>query len=142
MSKRRAIAALLVATAAITAGCSSGGGSGSTPNTLLAVTGRTITAGQDLAFVFSPEAGKLVTISVQANSDMADPNFRVVRGEVDFEDLDDTPISDLVMIGADQNSGQEIGNFTPEAAGPYTLFVSDGNNWPDATFSITVTQQR
>ncbi|MCK4658826.1 MAG: hypothetical protein KAV82_04825 [Phycisphaerae bacterium] len=140
MCKRNVVAGVLLATAVVVGGCSVNPIPAPTPNRLLAVTGRVIPQGQALSFVINPEAGKRVTINVQADTDLADPDFRVVRGEIDYEDLDSTPISDLILISADQGSGQEIGHFVPEAAEAYTLFIEDRNNWPGATFSITVTQ--
>lgn len=110
------------------------------PTTLVSATGRTIPEGAALAFSFTPVAGRRVNISVQANTDRANPDFLVVRGEIDYADLQNTPISDLILIGADEGSGQEVGSFTPEVVEPYTLFVEDANNRIGATFSVFVTQ--
>ena len=59
---------------------------------------------------------------------------------IDFEDLNDTPVSELALVSADQGSGREINDFIPEAVAPYTLFVEDAENHPQATVSVTVTQ--
>jgi len=117
------------------------GGGGTPPTTLVAVTGRTIPDGQALALTFEPEADRPVTISVQADSDHANPDFRVVRGEVDFEDLQTVPIADLIVVSADEGSGEEVDTFTPETAEAFTLFVEDNNDWPGARFSVTITQR-
>ena len=139
MSRCMAMTALGVTSVLV--GCAVTVNPGPRPSPLLAVTGRSILEGQPLALVIpTPEAGRRVTIVVQASTDRADPDFRVVRGEVDFGDLDSTPISDLVLISAERGSGQEIAFFTPDAVEPYTLFVEDRNSWPDARFSVTVTQ--
>lgn len=127
---------------AVALGCVSTGGGGSSTVTLVAVTGRSIPAGQALALAFNREADQAVTISVQASTDAADPDFRVVRGEVDFEDLPMTPIADLVLVASDRGSGQELDMFTPTAAEPYTLFVVDNNDALNATFSVSITQRR
>ena len=140
MSKHIAIAAALVTVAIVATGCAVNVNPKPQPTVLLSVTGRSITDGQALAFVFTPEADRRVNISVQASTDRANPDFRVVRGAIDYEDLNDTPISGLVLISADQGSGQEINHFTPETAEAFTLFVEDANDWPEATFSVTVTQ--
>ena len=139
MNQRSAIAAVLTTT--MIAGCSINVSPAPKPTLLVSATGRTIPTGTALAFSFDPEAGRRVTISVQANTDRADPDFQVVRGKIDFEDLGDTPISDLVLFSADEGSGQEIDFFTPETAESYTLFITDANDWPGATFSVSVTQR-
>jgi hypothetical protein len=115
-----------------------GGGGGSSQETLRAVTGRSAPVALD----FEADAGREVTIVVQASTDRADPDFRVVIGLVDFEDLEDTPISDLVLIGANRGSGQERNDFIPSETGTYTVFVEDAEVEDDATFSITITQRR
>ncbi len=114
---------------------------GDRPDVLVTVTARSIPAGQALAFQFTPEAGRTVTVSVQANTDLADPDFHVVRGQVDYPDLDSVPFGDVVLIGTGNDAGQEIGSFTPEAAETYTLFVTDPGGTAGATFSVTVTQE-
>lgn len=138
--RRAGLAAL-----ALCAGCNvnvGGGGGGGDPGTsLLSVTGRQILPGQVLAFPLDiPQAGRTVSVSVQADTDYADPNFEVHRGTVDPEDRNNTPRGDVVIISNGQDPGQEIDSFTPDAAGSFTLFVEDENDWPSASFSITVIQ--
>jgi hypothetical protein len=134
-----------LAALAFCAGCSvnvgGDGGGGNPGTTLLSVTGRQILPGQVLAFPLNiPQAGRVVTVSVQADTDYADPNFEVHRGTVDPEDRNDTPRGDVVIISNGQEAGQEVDSFTPDTAGDYTLFVEDESNWPNASFSVTVIQ--
>jgi hypothetical protein len=130
---------------ALCAGCSvnvgGGGGGGNAGTTLLSVTGRQILTGQVLAFPLNiPQVGRTVSVSVQADTDNADPNFEVHRGTVDPEDRNNTPRGDVVIISNGQDPGQEVDSFSPDEAGDFTLFVEDENDWPNASFSITVIQ--
>lgn len=144
MSKYRTIAAGLIASALLAVGCSVAvsPGTPATPTTILvSATGRSIPAGQQLlAFLIEPLAGRRVTISVQASTDAADPEIEVIRGNVTVEERDDVTLGDVIDTANDERPGQEIGRFTPEFTGEYTIFVRDDNDIPSATFSVTVTQ--
>jgi len=142
MSRHSVIAAALIAIAVIAVGCTVNVSPGTPATVLVSATGRSIPAGQQvLAFLITPLAGKGVTISVQASTDAADPEFEVIRGEVSVEERDDVTLGDVIETANDESPGQEIGRFTPEFAQPYTIFVMDDNNIPGATFSVTVTQR-
>ncbi len=131
---------ILAGVTIMSSGCSVNVG-GTQPDGLVTVTARSIPAGQALAFQFTPEAGRMVTVSVQANTDLADPDFHVVRGQVDYADLESVPFGNVVLIGTGDDAGQEIGSFTPEVSETYTLFVTDPRDTAGATFSVTVTQE-
>ena len=126
-------------------GCnvSPGGGGGSETERLLAVSGRAIPEGGALAFILAPQAERRVNISVQADTNRAAPDFVVVVGEVDFQDLDEVPFGDFVITSADNRSpGQASDHFTPEEEGPYTIFITDDNEWEGARLSVTITQRK
>lgn len=109
---------------------------------LLGVTGRTIPPGQSLALTFTPEANKAVVVTVQANTDTANPDFWLVRGQLDIEDLQTTPISQLVRVSDEDDGGEEIAAFLPDVNEPYTIFVDDRNDVLGANFSVAVTQEK
>ena len=109
---------------------------------LLGVTGRTIPPGQSLALTFTPEANKPVIVTVQASSDAANPDFWLVRGEFDIDDLQTTPIANLVRVSDEDDDGEEIAAFLPDVAEPYTIFIDDRHNTVAASFSVAVTQER
>ncbi len=118
------------------------GGGGSRTETLLGpLTNRVIPEGEALVFTFETASDGRVNISVQANTNRAEPDFQVVIGEV--EDLESTPISDQVVRAPDERSdGQATATFMP--IGPdemYTIFITDEAEWPDARFTITITQR-
>lgn len=110
--------------------------------TLLAVTGRMIPPGQSLALTFTPQANKPVIVTVQSSSDLANPDFWLVRGELDLDDLQTTPISQLVRVSDEDEGGEEIAAFLPDMNEPYTIFIDDRNDVIGARFSVFVTQER
>ncbi len=137
-------AVVLALTAMVVAGCTvNSGGGGSSSTRLLSRSGAEIPEGSDwLPLVFEAEAGRVVNVSVTANSDRADPDFRVIVGNVDIDDLDDSPISDLVAIAEVPDSPQESDSFTPEITGEYTLFITEASERvDDVLYSISVTQR-
>ncbi|MHC4062882.1 MAG: hypothetical protein ACYSUI_00055 [Planctomycetota bacterium] len=144
MTRGACIVVTALAAAAVLAGCqTNSGGGGDQSNTLLNVTNRTIPDGQPgLLFTYQAAANEEVTISVQASTDAADPDFLVVAGEVTFEQLDDVPLGDLVVNADNDTSGEEIRSYDGEPAGIYSLFVTDGREFPGATFTILVTQRK
>ncbi len=136
------VCALGLAGLACTATVTPGPGHSSSVTLLGPLTNRIIPEGEALVFTFQTETDGQVSISVQANTDSAEPDFQVVRGEV--EDLESTPIADLVVPAADvRTDGQATASFEPE--GPeqaYTIFITDDAEEPDARFSITITQRK
>lgn len=111
-------------------------------NSLLGVTGRTIPPGQSLALSFTPEANKPVIVTVQASTDGANPDFWLVRGQLDIDDLQTTPISELVRVSDEDEGGEEIAAFLPDVAEPFTIFIDDRNDIVAASFSVAVTQEK
>lgn len=109
---------------------------------LLGVTGRTIPPGQSLALTFTPEANRPVIITVQASTDASNPDFWLVRGELDIDDLQTTPISQLLRVSDEDDGGEEIAAFLPDAAEPFTIFIDDRNDILGARFSVAVTQEQ
>ena len=117
-----------------------GGGSRST-ETLLTRSGVVLTPGQLTPFTFEAEADRLVTISVQANTDHATPDFVLVAGVVDSA-ADITLEEAIIRTAENRSDGQAVDEFTPATGGSYTLFVEDTSSWPGATFSVLVAQRR
>jgi hypothetical protein len=145
MKTSRSVIAATLALAVVGLACTAtvvpgGGGGGSTSERLLLITGRTIPVGEALVFNFETVSDGRVNISVQADTDFAQPDFQVVIGEV--TDLESTPIGDQVVRAPDTRDGQATASFTP--GGPeevYTIFILDQADWPGATFTITITQR-
>lgn len=109
---------------------------------LLGVTGRTIPPGQSLALTFTPEANKAVIVTVQASTDASNPDFWLVRGQLDIDDLQTTPIANLVRVSDEDDGGEEIAAFLPDVAEPFTIFIDDRNDVIGANFSVAVTQEK
>jgi len=123
---------------------SGGGGGGAGSSTLLSVSSVSIPAGSDaLALGFEAEEGREVVVTVTADTDRADPDLQVVIGDVNLDELDDVPIGDLVLVSTDRDSPQESGSFTPDADGPFTLFITEASDFDflDISYSVTVTQR-
>lgn len=127
---------------ACTATVTPGGGGSKTETLLGPLTNRVIPEGEALVFTFETVTDGRVNLSVQANTNRAEPDFQVVIGEV--EDLESTPIGDQVVRAPDERSdGQATATFMP--TGPnelYTIFITDEAEWPDARFTITITQRK
>lgn len=109
---------------------------------LLAITGRTIPPGQSLAMSFTPESDKPVIVTVQASTDASNPDFWLVRGQLDLEDLQTTPLSNLVRVSDEDDGGEEIAAFLPDSDEPYTIFIDDRHDILGASFSVAVTQEK
>ncbi len=127
---------------ACTATVTPGSGRSKTETLLGPLTNRVIPEGEALVFTFETVTDGRVNLSVQANTNRAEPDFQVVIGEV--EDLESTPIGDQVVRAPDERSdGQATATFMP--TGPdetYTIFITDQAEWPDARFTITITQRK
>ena len=127
---------------ACTATVTPGGGGSKTETLLGPLTNRVIPEGEALVFTFETVTDGRVNLSVQANTNRAEPDFQVVIGEV--EDLGSTPIIDqVVRFPNERSDGQATATFMP--IGPnelYTIFITDQAEWPDARFTITITQRK
>ena len=91
---------------------------------------------------FAAEATGRVRIEVDSVDPLAEPDFRVLRGDVECEA--DIPEEDVIVETAvDRRPGEAQEGFDPPEAGDYTVCFTDDNNSPgETTYRVLITQER
>jgi len=91
---------------------------------------------------FTAEATGRVRIEVDSVDLLAEPDFRVLRGDVECDA--DIPEEDVIIETAvDLRPGEAQDGFDPPEAGDYTVCFTDDNNDPgETTYLVLITQVR
>ena len=91
---------------------------------------------------FAAEATGRVRIEVDSIDPLAEPDFRVLRGDVECDA--DIPEEDVIVkTAADRRLGEAQEGFDPPEAGDYTVCFTDDNNDPgETTYRVLITQER
>ena len=115
---------------------------GVTQETILAEVGLVIPESGEGTVTFTAEASGRVRIEVDSIDPLAEPDFRVLPGDVDCDA--DIPVEDVIIETADdRRPGEAQEGFDPPEAGDYTVCFTDDNNDPgETTYGVLVTQER
>ena len=91
---------------------------------------------------FAAEATGRVRIEVDSVDPLAEPDFRVLRGNVECDA--DIPEEDVIVeTASDRRPGEAQEGFDPPGAGDYTVCFTDDNNDPgQTTYRVLGTQER
>ena len=110
--------------------------------TLLSVAGLEIPGSGQGSATFTAEGTGRVRIEVDSIDPFAEPDFRVLRGDVDCDA--EVPEEDVIVETAeDRRPGEAQEGFDPPEAGDYTVCFTDDNNGPgETTYRVLVTQER
>jgi hypothetical protein len=110
--------------------------------TILSVAGLVIPESGEGSVTFTAEGTGRVRIEVDSVDLLAEPDFRVLRGDVECDA--DIPEEDVIIETAlDRRPGEAQEGFDPPEAGDYTICFTDDNNDPgETTYRVLVTQER
>ena len=111
-----------------------------TQETVLSLSGQVIPASGTGELNFPGQEGREVFIEVDSIDPLAEPSFRVIRGDVSCDD--EVPDEDLIIsVPDDRRPGEAQDAFVPPTTGDYTLCYTDDNNAPGQTsYRILITQ--
>ena len=146
---RIAVLGLGLATVAVLVACVSGCRTvsddpkpGIIQETILSAAGLVIPDSGEGSVTFAAEATGRVRIEVDSVDPLAEPDFRVLRGDVACDA--DIPEEDVIVETAvDRRPGEAQEGFDPPEAGDYTVCFTDDNNDPgETTYRVLVTQER
>ncbi len=110
--------------------------------TILSQKGLVIPDTGEGSVTFAAEATGRVRIEVDSIDPLAEPDFRVLRGDVECDA--DIPEEDVIVETAvDRRPGEAQEGFDPPEAGDYTVCFTDDNNDPgQTTYNVLITQER
>ena len=110
--------------------------------TILSQAGLVIPDSGEGSVTFAAEATGRVRIEVDSVDPLAEPDFRVLRGDVACDA--DIPEEDVIVeTASDRRPGEAQEGFDPPEAGDYTVCFTDDNNAPgETTYRVLVTQER
>ena len=115
---------------------------GVTQETIFSEAGLVIPDTGEGTVTFAAEATGRVRIEVDSVDPLAEPDFRVLRGDVECDA--DIPAEDVIIETAvDRRPGEAQEGFDPPEAGDYTVCFTDDNNDPgQTTYRVLITQER